>query len=126
MSLSNMAYLLNLLAPYPYSRRHTTTMYWLPKLYEEKSFTFRFKTVSMKCYSRNKSLFLNAKQLVINVNNKFNEHGRVNQFWSLSDSVDVLNTCHFLRFKSDSLTTIIYPSCIPLYHITLSKTRFNI
>ena len=71
------------------------TLYWLPKLHK-KPFKFRFISASSKCSTTKLSkLLTNAlstiKNFVINYCNKCYEHSGVNYFWSIKNSLEVLD-----------------------------------
>ena len=74
------------------------TMYWLPKLHK-KPFKFRFISASSKCTTTKISVLLTTafskfKELIINYCNKAYEHSGVNYFWSVKNSLEVLDKLH--------------------------------
>ena len=73
-------------------------MYWLPKLHK-KPFKFRFISASSKCTTTKISVLLTTalskfKELIINYCNKAYEHSGVNYFWSVKNSLEVLDKLH--------------------------------
>ena len=74
------------------------TMYWLPKLHK-KTFKIRFISASSKCSTTNLSVLLTTslttiKELVINFCNKAYENNGINYFWSVKNSLEVLDKIH--------------------------------
>ena len=74
------------------------TMYWLPKLHK-KPFKFRFISASSKCTTTKISVLLTSalttiKELIIKYCNKAYQHDGVNYFWSVKNSLEVLDKSH--------------------------------
>ena len=61
------------------------------------------------------------KQFVVNFCKMIYEQSGVSHCWSVNNSVKVLDLLRFF----DSIDVYDFLSCIPLYHINLSKTNHN-
>jgi len=83
------------------------TMYWLPKLHKNP-YKFRFISASSKCTTTKLSVALSGaltciKELVVNACNKTYENSGINCFWSVKNSLEVLDR---LRTIDRNITSV--------------------
>ena len=85
------------------------TMYWIPKLHKNP-FKARFIANSSACTTTNLSKLLTSclsaiKDHVIKYNEKVYENSGVNLFWSIKNSVEILDKLKNRHFRASSLNT---------------------
>ena len=85
------------------------TMYWIPKLHKNP-FKARFIANSSACYTTNLSKLLTSclsaiKDHVIKYNEKVYENSGENLFWSIKNSVEILDKLKNRHFRASSLNT---------------------
>ena len=104
------------------------TMYWLPKLHK-KPFKFRFISASSKCSTTNLSVLLTTslttiKELVINFCNKAYENNGINYFWSVKNSLEVLDKIHAFNGPYNSVDSYDFSTLYTTLPHNLIKKKF--
>ena len=105
------------------------TMYWLPKLHK-KPFKSRFISASSKCSTTNISILLTSalttiKDLVVNFCNKVYENSGVNYFWSVKNSLEVLDKLRSLNCQFKSIDSYDFSTLYTTLPHTLIKQKFS-
>ena len=105
------------------------TMYWLPKLHKNP-FKFRFISASSKCSTTRISILLTSalttiKNLVINFSNKCYEYSGINYFWSVKNSVEVLDKIQSVNETYTSVDSYDFSTFILHNLIHLSNRNFH-
>lgn len=105
------------------------TMYWLPKLHK-KPFKFRFISASSKCTTTKISVLLTSalsklKELITNYCNKAFEHNGVNYFWSVKNSLEVLDKLHAFDKPVETLNSYDFSTLYTTLPHYLIKQKFS-
>jgi len=104
------------------------TMYWLPKLHKTP-FKFRFISASSKCSTTHISVLLTSalttiKNLVINYCNKCYENSSINYFWSVKNSLDVLDKLQSVQVPFTTIDSYDFSTLYTSLPHTLIKEKF--
>ena len=105
------------------------TMYWLPKLHK-KPFKFRFISASSKCTTTKISVLLTSalttiKELIIKYCNKAYEHDGVNYFWSVKNSLEVLDKLHAFDKPFNTVDSYDFSTLYTTLPHNLIKQKFS-
>ena len=111
------------------NHRNVPTMYWLPKLHKNP-FKFRFISASSKCSTTRISVLLTSalttiKNLVINFSNKCYEYSGINYFWSVKNSVEVLDKLRSVNETYTSVDSYDFSTLYTTLPHTLIKQKFS-
>ena len=103
-------------------------MYWLPKLHK-KPFKFRFISASSKCTTTKISVLLTSalskfKELIVNYCTKAYEHSGVNYFWSVKNSLEVLDKLHAFGKPFESVDSYDFSTLYTTLPHYLIKQKF--
>ena len=105
------------------------TMYWLPKLHKNP-YKFRFISSSSNCSTTKLSILLTSalttiKSLVINFCNKVYENSGINYFWSVKNSLEVLDKLHAYVGPFESFQSFDFSTLYTTLPHNLIKMKFN-
>ena len=102
------------------------TMYWLLKLHNTP-YTYRFISSSSHCSTTKFSILLTStlgtiKNLIINCSNKAFENSGINYFWSVKNSLEVLDKLHAYIGGFESVQSFDFSTLYTtLPHILIKK-----
>lgn len=104
-------------------------MYWLPKLHKNP-FKFRFISASSKCTTTNISVLLTTalttiKELIIKYCNKAYECNGTNYFWSVKNSLEVLDKLHAFDKPFESVDSYDFSTLYTTFPHNLIKQKFS-
>ena len=105
------------------------TMYWLPKLHKNP-FKFRFISASSKCTTTKISVLLTSilttvKNFIINYCNKAYTNSGVNYFWSVKNSLDVLDKLRSYQGQYTSVESYDFSTLYTTLPHNLIKQKFS-
>ena len=105
------------------------TMYWLPKLHKNP-FKFRFISASSKCSTTRVSVLLTSalttiKNLVLNFCNKCFENTGINYFWSVKNSLEVLDKLRSVQVPYTSVDSYDFSTLYTTLPHALIKQKFS-
>ena len=105
------------------------TMYWLPKLHK-KPFKFRFISASSKCTTTKISVLLTSalskfKEIIVNYCIKAYEHTGVNYFWSIKNSLEVLDKLHAFEKPFETVDSYDFSTLYTTLPHNLIKQKFS-
>ena len=101
-------------------------MYWLPKLHKTP-YKYRFISSSSHCSNTKLSIILTStlgtiKNLIINFSNKAFENSEINYFWSVKNSLEVLDKLHAYIGDFESVQSFDFSTLYTtLSHILFQK-----
>ena len=104
-------------------------MYWLPKLHKNP-FKFRFISASSKCTTTKISVLLTSilttiKNFIINYCNKAYNNSGVNYFWSVKNSLDVLDKIRSYQGQYNSVESYDFSTLYTTLPHNLIKQKFT-
>ena len=105
------------------------TIYWLPKLHK-KPFKFRFISASSKCTTTKLSVLLTSalsklKELIMNYCNKAYEHNGINYFWSVKNSLEVLDKLQAFEKPFETVDSYDFSTLYTTLPHYLIKQKFS-
>ena len=105
------------------------TMYWIPKLHKTP-YKSRFISSSSHCSTTKVSIILTntltaIKNLVINVCNKVYENSGINHFWSVKNSLEVLDKLQAYNGPFESLESFDFSTLYTTLPHNLIKDKFR-
>lgn len=104
-------------------------MYWLPKLHK-KPYKFRFISASSKCSTTRISVLLTSalttiKELIINFCNKAYVNSGINYFWSIKNSLEVLDKLHSFEGQFVTVDSYDFSTLYTTLPHNLIKQKFS-
>ena len=105
------------------------TMYWLPKLHKTP-YKSRFISASSKCTTTNISILLTSalthiKTLIVNFCNKCYENSSINYFWSVKNSLDVLDKLKSAKVPFSTIDSYDFSTLYTTLPHMLIKEKFS-
>ena len=105
------------------------TMYWLPKLHKTP-YKYRFISSSSHCSTTKLSILLTStlgtiKNLIINCSNKAFENSGINYFWSVKNSLEVLDKLHAYIGDFESVQSFDFSTLYTTLPHILIKKKFT-